>query len=319
MIIDNDEVRDLRRHLDLCLSYEGEDDSFENPNSPLYLAQNPHLLMPLGFPEFRAINETDVELIPRRSYEVQGLDFEFGAEIDWAFPVECFFRTTEGRWQWFEGIDRYKHSVQTIEDLHLHFIAADGTSHLVPVREWLLSLERTVDTPLASAQLMLLPGLWHSGANMAQRSVLQHTMPLIIETLWRNRTPFGEIDWKLLEDIVAELLSDKGLRVHITPRSGDGGRDIIATGELFPGQVCTLAVEVKKKSVVGIADLRAASYANRDWPVLMLATSGRFSAGVWKEQSRNDRALRLSLKDGWALRKWLDDYAAIRGWRSNPR
>jgi hypothetical protein len=42
--------------------------------------------------------------------------------------------------------------------------------------------------------------------------------------------------------------------------------------------------------------------------MVMIATAGRFSSGAVRERGRERNALRLFLKDGIALRRWLDTY-----------
>jgi hypothetical protein len=94
----------------------------------------------------------------------------------------------------------------------------------------------------------------------------------------------------------------------VTPRSRDGGRDIIAKGELLPGELISLAVEVKHKGVVGLDDVRSRLHANKEFPVLMVATSGRFTAGVLREKQQPGNFLRLMLRDGMAVKQWLKQY-----------
>lgn len=121
----------------------------------------------------------------------------------------------------------------------------------------------------------------------------------------REGLDFASLHWRTFEELVASLLEEQGLRVTVTPERGDGGRDIIAAGELLPGVPVLLAVEVKHKRVVGLHDVRAALYANRAFPAIMIATSGRFSSGVLRERNLGENAYRLFLKDGVALRQWL--------------
>ena len=54
MIILPTEIADLERYLDL-VRVRDHDDSELNPPSPVFFSDRPHLLMPLGFDEFRAI------------------------------------------------------------------------------------------------------------------------------------------------------------------------------------------------------------------------------------------------------------------------
>ena len=91
------------------------------------------------------------------------------------------------------------------------------------------------------------------------------------------------------------------MEVKTTPRSTDGGRDIIARGELIHGEPTVLAIEVKHKGIVHLDEIRSRLYANHQFPALMFATSGRFSAGVIQEKKKPENFLRLLLKDGLAL------------------
>ena len=138
--------------------------------------------------------------------------------------------------------------------------------------------------------------------------VLAETVPDILVAIGREERALRDVPWRTLEEIVAELLRSKGLEVTVTNMTRDGGRDIVARGELVPGEPSEIAVSVKQEEVVGIAAARDALYANQDYPLVMLATAGSFSAGVITERRREQVRLRLLLKDGIALRQWIDAY-----------
>ncbi|MEK6285023.1 MAG: restriction endonuclease [Acidobacteriota bacterium] len=138
---------------------------------------------------------------------------------------------------------------------------------------------------------------------------LQNTIQGILTSIANEQLSLPELHWRTLEELVAELLYDSGLEVEITKRSWDGGRDIIAKGELFPGEPSVLAIEAKHMPVVPISELRAALWANREFPALLFVTSGRFSAGVYREKRDHNNVLRLYLKDGVALDQWIRMYA----------
>ena len=71
-----------------------------------------------------------------------------------------------------------------------------------------------------------------------------------------------------------------------------------------------LAIEVKHKGIVHLDEIRSRLYANHQFPALMFATSGRFSAGVIQEKKKPENFLRLLLKDGLALSQWIADYGS---------
>lgn len=119
----------------------------------------------------------------------------------------------------------------------------------------------------------------------------------------------ASISWKQLEEIVAELLRSNGLEVEVQRHSPQGGRDIIARGELIPGyDPVTLAIEVKHKKVVYRPEVQMALWQNRMFPALLFVTSGRFSAGVLREKNLPENHLRLILKDGITLWDMIQAY-----------
>jgi restriction system protein len=134
----------------------------------------------------------------------------------------------------------------------------------------------------------------------------------LLKEIYKEGKALREIRPRQLEELIAELLRDQGMEIHITPETRDGGRDVIARGEFIQGEPMVLAVEVKQKSVVGIQDLYNSLKPNEDYPALLLATSGRFSAGVIQEKKRRRNELRLILKDGVALSQWIAMYGAKR-------
>ncbi len=54
--------------------------------------------------------------------------------------------------------------------------------------------------------------------------------------------------------------------------------------------------------------MREAMWANRHFPALMFVTSGRLSAGIYRERIEKEGMLRLFLKDGRGLEQWIDQY-----------
>jgi restriction system protein len=119
-----------------------------------------------------------------------------------------------------------------------------------------------------------------------------------------------QLPWRQLEELVAGAFDLAGWdEVILTPRSGDMGRDVIATRRGI-GSVRIVA-QVKKyarhrvvsadevRSVLGTLQLDHASKA-------MITTSSRFAPGVAQdERLKPYLPYRLELLDGDELRKWL--------------
>lgn len=188
-----------------------------------------------------------------------------------------------------------------------------------PMGEWVdriaANAQRAIQksNPHSFSGAILLPSLFYG--QDSSEPVVAGAARGVLRQLHEQEVSLSALGWRTLEEIVAELLHDMGLTVAVTKRSWDGGRDVIARGELIPGEPTLLAVEVKHRPIVGVRDLRQALWANRRFPALLFATSGRFEAGVFREHSGGDNRLRLVLKDGVGLSQWIDGYAARRGWR----
>lgn len=154
---------------------------------------------------------------------------------------------------------------------------------------------------------IVLPELFRHPTEFPRIELVEVTRSLL-EALRLEKVSFSQLKWAQVEDIVAELLRAKGLQVAATPRSHDGGRDLIVRGELIPGEPATLAVEIKHKSIVGVDEVSSRIHRNKDFPALLFATTGRFTAGVIREKQKPENFLRLVLKDGVALRQWIQEY-----------
>jgi hypothetical protein len=111
-----------------------------------------------------------------------------------------------------------------------------------------------------------------------------------------------------LEYVDAELLRAQGIKIHRVTENPQGGRDIIGRVRLPTGDLLTYAVEVKHRDVVDRPEVQTALVQNAHFPMLMMVTSGRFSAGVQRELARPENRLRLHLRDGVAVRNMIRSY-----------
>jgi hypothetical protein len=74
-----------------------------------------------------------------------------------------------------------------------------------------------------------------------------------------------------------------------------------------------MAVEVKHRGVVDRPEVQLALYQNRAYPALVFVTSGRFTAGVFKEKLIDENCHRLFLKDGVAVGDMVRIHFGIKG------
>lgn len=116
------------------------------------------------------------------------------------------------------------------------------------------------------------------------------------------------IDPRQFEELVAELLSRNGLDIELTPRSADGGRDVLAWADTLAGRHLYL-VECKRYSAsrpVGVEIVRAlygVVQAENATAGLVVATS-EFTKGA--RQFQETIKHRMDLKGYEGLIKWLN-------------
>jgi hypothetical protein len=315
MFLKTTDVEELERYL--AEFREAEESEYwyppEEGSSVDFFAERPHLLLPLGFDESRALiepsygeylldDEERSEWIERGIEETKAIKQRYGLERpSFEFGIEYIFRASDsGLWNWFVGL----------EGDELRFRGSRGNASFSANR-LVDHLNRVVASPDNSSRTLWLPRYWTMGVQEGSRISLGESVSEVMAAIANEKKQLRELKPRTLEEIVAELLRRRGMEIFLTPETRDGGRDIIARGELIPGEPLTIAVEVKHKKVVGVEDIHSALWANRDFPAVMLATSGRFSAGVLREKRLEQNHLRLVLKDGVALSQWIRAYARM--------
>jgi restriction system protein len=135
----------------------------------------------------------------------------------------------------------------------------------------------------------------------------------IIETILKDPENAHQIDWRKWEEIIAGAYKQRGCGVVLTPRSGDKGRDIIATVSglqirIFdqvkaykPGHVVTLQ---EVHSMLGV--LSAAPNVSKG----VITTTSSFAPGVLTDPEVQKFApYRLELKAREQLLQELRDLA----------
>jgi len=131
----------------------------------------------------------------------------------------------------------------------------------------------------------------------------------IIRQLAQDPEFLFKIDWRKLEEIIAGAYQRDGWsEVILTPRSGDSGRDIIATrtdvGAIrFYDQVKAF----NPGHLVTADDVRAMAgvlYRDQNVSKAIVTTTSRFAPGVFDEW-KSFTPTRLELKEGAQLLEWL--------------
>lgn len=312
MIIDPSELVECDRALS---------DKNAMPND--HFVRNPHLLLATQFDEYVAFGAKDITP-PVFDWSVEGHWDDFSPK------EQIFFRRPGGQWLWLylADLDQFWfHSYETwsreaIEKPLWGELISNPNEHfrfVLDTGEFLTSLEHVIEAPTSSPKQILSPLLWTPDAQAAERTRLQEATQSILNAIWSEKVDLTSVHWKQLEEIVGELLRDQGMKIHMVTETPQGGRDVIAQGELLPNQEpLTLAVEVKQRAVVDRPQIQMALHQNRYFPALLFATAGRFSAGVMQEQALPENQLRLFLKDGVAIRDMIKMYGIRRGWHASP-
>jgi len=140
----------------------------------------------------------------------------------------------------------------------------------------------------------------------------------LIKFLAKHPDILYKLPSRRFEILVADLLSDMGCDVRLTPETRDKGRDILAVFPTPLGEILTV-VECKRynrnnkigpdivERLLWIADhLDKASCA-------MIATTSFFTTGA--RELEHEYRWRLMLKDYYALKEWLDQYGK---WKIHP-
>jgi restriction system protein len=112
------------------------------------------------------------------------------------------------------------------------------------------------------------------------------------------------------EELVAELLQNKGYSVQLTQETRDGGKDILAFFDTQIGSYLTL-VEAKRYAArrpVRVLLVRTLYGTLADYQAnsAMLVTTSRFSSDA-REFQKNHK-YQLSLKDYADVTDWIKDY-----------
>ena len=283
----------------------------EEGSSVDFFFAHPYLILPLGFDEARHLVDASHAEWLEESYEKQWLrravkearlvESKYGlSDIQFDFGVETIFRSeSHGAWYWLLGL----------ENEELIFRGPDNTKTKYGAAELLKKLRALTEYPDHVPRTLWLPRIWTPEFQDHDRQKISNDVSALLQSLKNESSSLRDIKPTIFEELVAELLRSRGMEVHVTKKTHDGGRDIIARCESALGDPISFAIEVKQKNVVGIQDVRSALKANEHFPALMLATSGRFSSGVIEEKRREGNSLRLMLKDGIALSQWIASYS----------
>lgn len=217
-----------------------------------------------------------------------------------AFRQQDYAKFVSGRRSWTRGPN--DELLVDGKEIELAPVSMGVSLEDILEKAWAASEE-----PPADEALLISHRLWSPGNQRHELEAIRATASRIVASARSETLRLDELGWRRLEEVVAYVLSERGMKVHMVTESPQGGRDLIALGELVPGfDPLTIAVEVKQRRVVNRPEVQMALWQNRHFPALLFVTSGRFSAGVVREQGLPENRLRLHLWDGVTLRRLIE-------------
>jgi HJR/Mrr/RecB family endonuclease len=154
----------------------------------------------------------------------------------------------------------------------------------------------------------------------AQKKIIQLVAPQIITAndaliLRLKRTPNDvfKITPRQFEEVIADLLTDMGMDVELTPATRDGGKDILAYMKTEIGKFLCLveAKQYNKRRPVGVSLVRSlfGTLVDHQATSGMLVTTSRFAQPAKEFQSRHE--YQLSLKDYGDVVSWILQYKRL--------
>lgn len=181
--------------------------------------------------------------------------------------------------------------------------------------------EIKLETAPRKGGLSILPDYWHPPEELPKDNQFDIRLAEINEELVKYLSSHPNLIYDLsprrFEMLVAEILSDMGFEIRLTPETRDGGRDIFAVFKLPIGEILTI-VECKRykpDNKIGVDIIERFLYTldrKDNASCGLIATTSFFTSearGIEK-----GFPWKLKLKDFSALKEWTSQYGT---WKKN--
>jgi restriction system protein len=198
---------------------------------------------------------------------------------------------------------------QAARQLHAQAARASSVQPVYPVD----------DVPSAPAgELLLQAAIVLLGARVPEGAIVEAAAipwDTLARELLRDPSFLHRFDWRKMEELIAAAYKDAGFDdVILTPRSGDRGRDVIATRRgQFSIRILDQVKRFAPKRLVTANDVRATLHVlnnDRNASKGYVTTTSGFAPGI-----RTDPSIapflphRLELRSGDDLKKWIAELA----------
>lgn len=131
--------------------------------------------------------------------------------------------------------------------------------------------------------------------------------PAVYELIKKNPELLKTMDWRVFEEMLADILKTFGYAIELTKRTKDGGIDVIAIkGDTDFGMHKYILQAKRYTKAVQVSPVRELMYLHSDQKASKscLATTSTFTKGAWQEAEKHKWTLDLKEREG--ILKWVD-------------
>ncbi len=152
---------------------------------------------------------------------------------------------------------------------------------------------------------------------LPEEQIIQVVRPQIIsagdrfiEAIQKEPESIHQLSPRNFEEVIADILSDKGWDIELTPETRDGGKDILARLDTDLGKILCLveAKRYREDRKIGVELVRTlyGTLHDHDASSAMMVTTSSFTSGARDFESKYE--YRLALRDKMTLLEWVRDY-----------
>jgi HJR/Mrr/RecB family endonuclease len=132
----------------------------------------------------------------------------------------------------------------------------------------------------------------------------------VYKLIAQNPSLLSTMDWRIFEEMLADLLRRFGYEVELTRKTKDGGIDVIALSRTSDFGVHKYILQAKRYSTaVQVSPVRELMYLHHEERATKscLATTSTFTKGAWQEAQKHRWT--LELKDKGGILEWIEKIA----------
>lgn len=194
-------------------------------------------------------------------------------------------------------------------------MAAVAKDYLKPLSE----IKRTYEVCLHSLKCLAQAHVFEAERHEIPTIEVTSTLETVRRALIQKESLLYTLPPMKFEELIADLLRERGYDVHFTRASGDSGRDLLAYIRLPTGHPLLTIVECKRHSpdrALNPREVRAFLAVMNDHdkaPMGILATTTHFGPESRQIEKRNEH--RLFLEDADSIRDWISGKGR---WKKNP-